>query len=186
MNKFIVILGFVPALLLAQVKPGNSTKPKAVPVKPISKAALNKLVDSAYFLFETEEDAKCEQLLNVIEKHDKNNSDVYYLRANLAVYKEDDNGVVNNLDKLYNKNKSARVYSDFAIRFLSNGSLSDSLKKVLSRKTIKIAPDSAEGYASLGLIYQENMAVADAMKYYQLSMSKKWHDTMERNAIYVP
>jgi tetratricopeptide (TPR) repeat protein len=165
-------------------KPVTTTKP-AGPKKPNPQVL--KLTEKAYEYYRASKDVECEKTIKQILALDPKNRDAYLLRANIAMFAEKKDEMWKNLDKLYKMYpKEPEVYSQFAMTHLNYYFLSDSMKRVLCRKTIKLASRNAEGYASLGMVAAVGGFYQEAIDYFDISFNKFWKDTTSKVIINLP
>lgn len=203
----------LPALLMAQapkpkapVKPKTATttaakpkttttvKPKttvaAKPGTPVIKKpspAVVKLVDVAYEQYKANKDKECEATVKKILVLDPKNKDAFMLRANMAMFADNTPEIWKNLNLIYKYNPNEpEVYSQFAVNHLTYMFFSDSLKRVLCRKTILLSSRAGEGYASLGLVAAVGGNYDEAIHYFEIGFTKYWKDSASRNILKLP
>lgn len=213
MRNFFLSLLFIPLFIVAQTQPKpkatptkkpatttpakkpapvakkpatttTSTKP-AVPAKPNPKVI--SLVEQAYGLYNESKDVECEKIIKQILVLDPKNKDAYSLRANIAMFafKYDEMWV--NLDKVYQYYPAEpEIYSAFAMTHLNYYFLNDSTKRVLCRKTIRLASRNAEGYAAMGMVAAVGGNYTEALDYFDISFTKNWKDTLSRVVLDLP
>lgn len=160
-------------------KPGTTTKPGTTVKKPSPQVV--KLTEKAYLLYRESKDAECEKVIKQILALDPRNKDAFLLRANIAMFggKYDEMWV--NLDKIYKYNPGEpEIYSNFAVTHLNYAFLSDSLKRVLCRKTIKLAGNRSDGYVNLGMVAMAGGYYRDALSCFDISYRKQWKDTLNK------
>lgn len=173
----------------AGAKPGTAkptgTKPALGPKK--TNPAVVKLVDKAYEYYKTNKDKECEATIKQILALDPKNKDAFMLRANIAMYNNKMDVVWKNLDLIYKYNPNEPdIYSQFAVNHLDYIFLSDSFKRVFCRKTIKLASNRAEGFASLGLVAAIGGNYEEAITYFNISFNKAWKDTTSKIILQLP
>ena len=199
MKQILLIFLLLPLFVFSQTKPKTATQPKpktgttkpatakkpaaatknAPPKKP--GAAVVKLVDSAYVLYRASKDEDCEKIIKKILVLDPRNKDAYMIRASIAMFRDNMPEMWSNLDKLYKFYPSEpEVYSNFAMTHLNYYFLSDSIKKVLCRKTIRLASRNAEGYSAMANLAATGGYYHEAMAYFDISFKKTWKDTLAR------
>ena len=191
MNKLVMLLLLIPFIAISQIKPkpksSAATKPKAAIKLTKPNAQVEKLVDSAYVLYQNSKDKECEALLKKILVLSPKNKDVFMIRANISLYNSKFYDVWKNLNIAYKNNpKEPEVYSQFAMRHLNYEQLSDSFKRVLCRKTIKLSNEKAEGYVSLAMVAATSGSYDEALRYFDLSLSKIWIDEESKTASLQP
>ncbi len=216
MKKFLILTLLFPLIALAQQpKPAAKPKPKAAtttatkpkpatgavkpkttattPKKPGTPApkkvnpAVVKLVDKAYEHYKNNKDKECEATIKQILALDPKNKDAYMLRANIAMYNNKMDDVWKYLNLIYKYNPSEPdIYSQFAVNHLTYIFLSDSFKRVFCRKTILLASNRAEGYASLGLVAAVGGNYDEAITYFNISFNKPWRDTTSKTILQLP
>lgn len=210
MKKFLILTLLFPLIALAQQpKPNPAAKPKPKPAatsataKPKTTAAtpkkpgavtpkkpnpaVVKLVDKAYEHYKNNKDKECEATIKQILALDPKNKDAFMLRANIAMYNNKMDDVWKYLNLIYKYNPSEPdVYSQFAVNHLTYIFLSDSFKRVFCRKTILLASNRAEGYASLGLVAAVGGNYEEAITYFNISFNKPWRDTSSKTILQLP
>ncbi len=174
---------------VAKPKPtGTVTKPKpstVVPKKP--SPAVMKLVEKAYDQYKNNKDKECEATIKQILALDPKNKDAFMLRANIAMFANNIDGIWKNLNLIYKYNpKEPEIYSQFAVNHLTYMFFSDSLKRVLCRKTILLNSRGGEGYASLGLVAAVGGNYEEAINYFEIGFLKTWKDTASRTILKLP
>lgn len=171
----------------AAKKPANtaaSTKP-AVPAKPNPKVIT--LVEQAYEFYNQSKDDECEKLIKQILVLDPKNKDAFLLRANIAMFAFKYEDMWANLDKVYKLYPAEpEVYSQFAMTHLNYYFLNDSNKRVLCRKTIRLASRQADGYAAMGMVAAVGGNYDEALDYFNISYTKTWKDTLSRVVLDLP
>jgi tetratricopeptide (TPR) repeat protein len=207
MRQFLIILLLTPFLVFSQQKPkapvaakkpATSTakkkpataaakKPGTTAAKPGTAVAKKpnpqvvKLTEQAYAFYRDSKDAECEKVIKQILALDPKNRDAHLLRANIAMFNNNFEEMWKNLDKMYKFYPSEpEVYAKFAVTHLNYMFLSDSIKRVLCRKSIKIASRNADGYANLGMVAMAGGYYQDAINCFDISYNKTWKDTMNR------
>lgn len=170
-------------------KPTQGTKPKTTtgttPKKP--NPAVTKLVEKAYEQYKATKDKECEATIKQILALDPKNKDAYMLRANMAMFAGKMDEMWKNLNIIYKYYpKEPDIYSQFAVNHLTYTFLSDSVKRVLCRKTIKLASNYGEGYASLGLVAAVGGYYEEAVTYFDISFKKQWKDTNSKTILKLP
>ncbi len=157
--------------------PGAKKPVAAGPKKP--NPAVVKLTDKAYELYRASKDVECEKVIKQILALDPKNRDAYLLRASIAMFTEKREDMWKNLDKIYKMYPAEpEVYSNFAMTHLNYYFLSDSVKRVMCRKTIKLGSRNAEGYAALGNVAATGGYYQEALDYFDISFNKHWKDTV--------
>ena len=208
MRQFLIILLLTPFLVFSQQKPkapvaakkpatSTATKKPATTAakKPGTTAAANtgtavakkpnpqviKLTEQAYAFYRDSKAAECEKLIKQILVLDPKNRDAHLLRANIAMFSNNYEDMWKNLDKMYKFYPTEpEVYAKFAVTHLNYMFLSDSIKRVLCRKSIKIASRNADGYANLGMVAMAGGYYQDAINCFDISYNKIWKDTLNR------
>jgi tetratricopeptide (TPR) repeat protein len=208
MRQFLIILLLTPFLVFSQQKPKAPVAAKKPATstamkKPATAAAKNpgtttaakpgtavakkpnpqvvKLTEQAYAFYRDSKDAECEKVIKQILALDPKNRDAHLLRANIAMFNNNFEEMWKNLDKMYKFYPSEpEVYAKFAVTHLNYMFLSDSIKRVLCRKSIKIASRNADGYANLGMVAMAGGYYQDAINCFDISYNKTWKDTMNR------
>ncbi len=166
-------------------KPGTTKPATAGPKKPNPKVVA--LTDKAYQLYNESKDAECEKIIKQILALDPRNKDAFLLRANIAMFAFKYDEMWKNLDKVYKYYpKEPEVYSNFAMTHLNYYFLNDSTKRVLCRKTIRLASRNAEGYAALGMVAAYGGNYYEALQCFDVSMMMNWKDTMSRVIMDLP
>jgi tetratricopeptide (TPR) repeat protein len=213
MKPFLFVCLLLPFLVFSQVKPKPATAPKpktttgtpakkpattaakktapAAAAKPAGPKKTNpaviKLTEQAYELYRASKDAECEAVIKKILVLEPKNKDAFLLRANIAMFGEKREEMWANLDKLYKFYPAEpEVYSQFAMTHLNYYFLTDSMKRVLCRKTIRLASRNAEGYASLGMVAAVGGYYQEALDYFDISLNKLWKDTSSKVIINLP
>lgn len=207
MKNIFLILLFIPLLLVSQIQPKPKTTPAKKPAttttkkpattaakKPATTAGPKKpnpkvvlLTEKAYKLYNESKDAECEKVIKQILVLDPKNKDAFLLRANIAMFAFKYEEMWKNLDKHYKfYPKEPEVYSSFAMTHLNYYFLSDSAKKALCRKTIKLASRNAEGYAAMGMVSAVGGNYFEALDYFDISYIMKWKDTLSRVVLDLP
>lgn len=213
MRNFLYIVLFLPIFVLAQTQPKPAAKKPATTTpakkpttttvkKPASTnaAAVNKpvvptkpnpkvttLVEEAYQLYNQSKDDECEKIIKQILMLDPKNKDAFLLRANIAMFASKYEDMWANLDKIYKIYPAEpEVYSQFAMTHLNYYFLSDSNKRVLCRKTIRLASRQAEGYAAMGMVAAVGGNYTEALDYFNISYNKIWKDTLTRVVLDLP
>ncbi len=163
-------------------KPGTTTTSKpGTPVAKKPNPQVIKLTEQAYAFYRDSKDAECEKVIKQILALDPKNRDAHLLRANIAMFNNNYEDMWKNLDKMYKFYPSEpEVYAKFAVTHLNYMFLSDSLKRVLCRKSIKIASRNADGYANLGMVAMAGGYYQDAINCFDISFNKTWKDTLNR------
>ncbi len=178
-----------PAATTTTKKPaGTATKkPATTTKKPVSTAPKKpnpqvvKLTEKAYAFYRDSKDVECEKVIKQILALDPKNKDAYLLRANIAMFNGKYEDMWKNLDKIYKFYPSEpEVYAKFAVTHLNYMFLSDSFKRVLCRKSIKLASRNADGYANLGMVAMSGGFYQDAISCFDISFNKYWKDTLNR------
>jgi len=170
-----------PATTTAK-KPGTTTaaKPGAAVVKKPNPQVI-KLTEQAYAFYRDSKDAECEKVIKQILVLDPKNRDAHLLRANIAMFNNNFEEMWKNLNKMYKFYPTEpEVYAKFAVTHLNYMFLSDSIKRVLCRRSIKIASRNADGYANLGMVAMAGGYYQDAINCFDISFNKTWKDTMNR------
>lgn len=171
-----------PATGTAVKKPAATTVKKPVstaPKKPNPQVV--KLTEKAYEYYRDSKDAECEKTIKQILALDPKNRDAFMLRANIAMFSNKFEDMWKNLDKLYKLYPAEpEVYAKFAVTHLNYMFLSDSMKRVLCRKTIRLASRNADGYANLGMVAMAGGYYQDAINCFDISFNKYWKDTLNR------
>lgn len=190
MKKIVFLLILVPLFLVAQTKSKPKTSPKT-PVKSTVSAKpnplVNKLVDSAYVLYKSTKDKECEAIIKKILVLSPKNKDAFLLRANLAMFAEKNDEVWKNLDIAYKYYpKEPEIYSQFAMAHINYTFLSDSMKRVLCRRTIKLAPKNAEGFVSLGMVALIGGNFNEALRYFNVGNFKEWKEESSKIIVKLP
>jgi tetratricopeptide (TPR) repeat protein len=208
MRQFIIILLLTPFLVFSQQKPkapvaakkpATSTATKKPATTTVKKPATTtsakpgttvakkpnpqviKLTEQAYAFYRDSKDAECEKVIKQILALDPKNRDAHLLRANIAMFNNNFEDMWKNLDKMYKFYPTEpEVYAKFAVTHLNYMFLSDSIKRVLCRKSIKIASRNADGYANLGMVSMAGGYYQDAINCFDISFNKTWKDTMNR------
>jgi len=208
MRQFLIILLLTPFLVFSQQKPKAPVAAKKPATstamkKPATAAAKNpgtttaakpgtavakkpnpqvvKLTEQAYAFYRDSKDVECEKVIKQILALDPKNRDAHLLRANIAMFNNNFEDMWKNLDKMYKFYPSEpEVYAKFAVTHLNYMFLSDSIKRVLCRKSIKIASRNADGYANLGMVAMAGGYYQDAINCFDISYNKTWKDTMNR------
>ncbi len=211
MKKLLVFALLLPLFLIAQQpKPKTTVKPKTTQTKakptatktatttpkpktavtPVPKKenpAVTKLVEKAYVFYKDNKDKECEATVKQILALDPKNKDAFMLRANMAMFAGDNAAIWKNLDLIYKYHpKEPEIYSQFAVNHLTYNFFSDSMKRVLCRKTIMLGTGYAEGYASLGLVAAVGGNYEEAVNYFNISFRKIWKDTNSRTILHLP
>ncbi len=213
MRNFFLSLLFIPLLSFAQTQPKPKTTPAkkpataaapakkpataakkpataaaekpAVPAKPNPKVIT--LVEQAYSLYNESKDDECEKIIKQILVLDPKNKDAYSLRANIAMFAFKYDEMWANLDKVYKYYPAEpEIYSAFAMTHLNYYFLNDSTKRVLCRKTIRLASRNAEGYAAMGMVAAVGGNYFEALDYFDISFTKNWKDTLSRVVLDLP
>jgi tetratricopeptide (TPR) repeat protein len=144
-------------------------------------------VETAYEQYKENKDKECEASIKKILALDPKNKDAFMLRANIAMFANDIDGVWKNLNIIYKNNPTEpEIYSQFAVNHLTYMFFSDSMKRVLCRKTILLSSKSAEGYASLGLVAAVGGNYEEALRYFDIGFAKHWKDTNSRTILRLP
>lgn len=179
-----------PTTSAATKKPATSTAKKpasASAAKPATTAAKKpnpqvvKLTEQAYAFYRDSKDAECEKVIKQILVLDPKNRDAHLMRANIAMFNNNFEEMWKNLDKMYKFYPTEpEVYAKFAVTHLNYMFLSDSIKRVLCRKSIKIASRNADGYANLGMVAMAGGYYQDAINCFDISFNKTWKDTLNR------
>ncbi len=179
MKNIFFLFVCLPIIVVAQTKP----KPKPTVNKPKTTIVakpnpqVKKLVDSAYALYKVSKDAECEAIIKKILVLSPKNKEAFLLRANIAMYAEKYEDMWKNINLAYTNNpKEPEIFSDFAITHVSYSLLSDSAKRVLCRRTIKLLPTMAVGYASLGTVAFAGASFEEAIRFYNVAYTKVWKD----------
>ncbi len=167
---------------------GTGVKPKTTITTPKKASpALVKLVEKAYDHYKNNKDKECEATIKQILILDPKNRDAFMLRANIAMFNNDIPDIWKNLNIIYKNNPTEpEIYSQFAVNHLTYMFFSDSMKRVLCRKTIFLASKSAEGYASLGLVAAVGGNYEEALQYFDIGFTKIWKDTNSRIILQLP
>lgn len=201
MKRLLLIVLFLPLLFVSQTASGQKPKPKTTtatakkPTGTVKKPAVAKkpnpkvvqLTEKAYTLYSESNDVECEKVIKQILALDPKNKDAFLLRANIAMFEFKYDAMWLNLDKIYKYNPNEpEVYSNFAMTHLNYYFLSDSLKQILCRKTIRLAGWRAEGYAALGMVHAVSGYYYDAISCFEISLGKPWKDSMSRVIIDLP
>lgn len=212
MKRLLLIVLFLPLLLVSQTqpkpkpaakkpatttakKPATTTakkpaattakKPAPGPKKPNPKVVA--LTEKAYQLYNESKDAECEKVIKQILALDPRNKDAFLLRANIAMFAFKYDEMWRNLDKVYKYYpKEPEVYSNFAMTHLNYYFLNDSTKRVLCRKTIRLASRNAEGYAALGMVAAYGGYYSEALQCFDISLTRQWKDTLSRVILDLP
>lgn len=208
MKHILAIFLLVPFIVFSQAqpkpKPKPATKPSTTVKKPVpsgkkptgtpakkpapgpkkANPAVIKLTEQAYTFYRESKDVECEKVIKKILALDPKNRDAFLLRSYIAMFAGKNEEMWKNLDKLYKLYPAEPdVYSQFAMTHLNYYFLSDSAKRVLCRKTIRLASNRAEGYASLGMVALVGGYYGEAMQCFDVSFSKYWKDTTARTII---
>lgn len=216
MKQILLIILFLPLLLVSQTqpkpktstpakKPGTTTtakkptgttakKPAGTTAKKTTTTTAKKpspqvvkLTEKAYELYNESKDAECEKVVKQILALDPKNKDAFMLRANIAMFEFKYDEMWNNLDKVYKYYPNEpEVYSNFAMTHLNYYFLNDSAKRVLCRKTIRLASRNAEGYAALGMVAAVGGNYAEALTYFDICSNLNWKDTLSRVVMDLP
>lgn len=211
MRNFLFIALFLPVLMLAQTQPkpaakkpatttatkkpattaakkpttGTATTKPVTPAKPNPKVTA--LVEQAYEFYNQSKDDECEKIIKQILVLDPKNKDAYLLRANIAMFAFKYEDMWANLDKIYKMYPSEpELYSQFAMTHLNYYFLNDSNKRVLCRKTIRLASRQADGYAAMGMVAAVGGNYDEALDYFNISYTKTWKDTLSRVVLDLP
>lgn len=203
MKKLLLFLLILPLVVYSQTKPkptanSGAKKPATTAQKaPVKKPAgttaaapkkvnpkVKELVDQAYKLYNDTKDVECEKVIKQILVLDPKNKDAFLLRANIAMFAFKYDQMWENLNKLYKIYPAEpEVYSNFALTHLTYYLLSDSAKQAMCRKTIRLASNRAEGYATLGMVVASGGAYEDALSCFDIAMKKNWKDTNARTLL---
>jgi tetratricopeptide (TPR) repeat protein len=214
MKNILLSLLFIPLLSVAQTQPKPKTTPAkkpassataakkpattatkkpattaatkpAVPAKPNPKVVT--LTEQAYQLYNESKDLECEKIIKQILVLDPKNKDAFMLRANIAMFAFKYDDMWSNLDKVFNLYPSEpEVYSAFAMTHLNYYFLNDSTKRILCRKTIRLASRNAEGYAAMGMVAAVGGNYFEALDYFDISFNKVWKDTLSKVVLDLP
>ncbi|HEY1045084.1 MAG TPA: hypothetical protein VGF79_01510 [Bacteroidia bacterium] len=214
MKQFLIVFLLIPLFVFSQTQPKPKTgtpakktttaakKPAAAGTKKPATTATKKpgavapkkpnpqvvkLVEKAYLLYNEAKDAECEKVIKQILALDPKNKDAFLLRANIAMFafKYDDMWV--NLNKVYKFYPGEpEVYSTFAMTHLNYYFLNDSAKRVMCRKTIRLASNQAEGYAALGMVAAVGGFYDEALSCFDIAYRKTWKDTLSRVVLDLP
>lgn len=185
MKQLLILFLLLPFIVFSQnskptKKPTTAKKPVVTTPKKPSPAVL-KLIDEAYAFYRDSKDVECEKVIKKILALDPKNRDAFLLRANIAMFDTKYEDMWANLDKIYKYYPSEpEVYAKFAVTHLNYMFLSDSFKRVLCRKTIKLASRNADGYANLGMVAMAGGYYQDAISCFDISFNKHWKDTLSR------
>ena len=177
-------------LLLSVVLPYNlnaQTKKPAVKKSPTSAATVSpavkvkQLMETAYAQYKASNDQACLSTLKQVLAIDPTHQEALMLKANVHMYAADYSQMWDALNTIFRYYPSqADVYAKFAVTHLNYPDLSDSIKRVLCRKTIVLAPKKSDGYANLGMVALAGGYYQDALSCFDVSMEKQWSDTMSR------
>lgn len=169
-----------PATTPAKKPTTTTAKPGTAVVKKPSPQVI-KLTEQAYAFYRDSKDAECEKVIKQILVLDPKNRDAHLLRANIAMFNNNYEDMWKNLDKMFKFYPSEpEVYAKFAVTHLNYMFLSDSIKRVLCRKSIKIASRNSDGYANLGMVAMAGGYYQDAINCFDISFNKTWKDTLNR------
>jgi len=148
---------------------------------------LEKLINEAYMYYNESKDDECEKVIKNILKIDPKNREAFILRANIAMFAFNYTEMWANLDKIYKNDPSEPdVYSNFAMTHLNYIFLNDSTKRVMCRKTIRLASRMSEGYAALGMVAAVGGSYNEALSYFDIAYKKTWRDTLSRVLLDLP
>ncbi len=175
-----------PATTATAKKPATGTPAAKTPVKK-QNPQVKLLVEQANKLFNESKDAECEKVIKKILALEPKNKEAFLLRANIAMFENKFDAMFSNLDKIYKYYpKEPEIYSTFAMTHLNYYFLSDSAKRVLCRKTIRLNSRIADGYAALGMVAAVGGYYNEALNYFDISYNKYWKDTLSRVILDLP
>ena len=209
--KSLLFIGLlIPFLAVSQVKPSpakpaakpttakpsttkpSTAKPSTAVKKPATSQAkpnpiVKKLTEQAYTEYKASKDEDCEKTIKQILAIEPKNKDAHSLRANIAMFNQDYEAMWDNLNLLYEYYpKEPEVYSQFALAHINYFEFPDSIKGILCRKTIRLAGNISEPYATMGMIAAVSGYYQEALSYFNISLKKQWKDSLSKTMILLP
>ena len=178
LNLFIL---FVCAPLMGQTAKPPVKKPSSSSATVAPAVKVKQLMETAYAQYKASNDKACGTTLRQVLLLDPKNQEAYLLLANLSIYAANYDDMWQHLNTIYKYYPTQpEIYAKFAVTHLNYPDLSDSIKRVLCRKTIVLAPKKSDGYANLGMVALAGGFYQDALSCFDISWDKQWSDTLSR------